>query len=354
MAVQVRRVHTPLRARLRFAAYAARLLVGRLLVLAILLVVGGATLLWRGDPAVVEHLDFIGACFLVYTQLFFEHLTDLPSDWVLRIMYFTVPVAGAFIIAEGLLKVGTSLMDFNNHRQAWVRIMAEIYRDHIVLIGLGHVGFRVLGELLGRGRQVIAVEALDHGQFVEEARARGVPLVIGDARRESLLRDLGIEHAACVIACTDNDLVNLEIALDVRTINPKVRLVMRFFDQSMAQKLGKAFHVDSTFSTSALAAPLFAAAALDEQVLGAYRLGDTVMASVQIDLHPGSPLIGKPLREAEELLDAAIVGIRREKQAATHKFSRSESLRQGDALICHVAVEEIAGVKRRAAPTATT
>ena len=128
MAVQVRRVHTPLRARLRFAGYAGRLLVGRLLVLTILLVVGGATLLWRGDPAVVLHLDFVGACFLVYTQLFFEHLTDLPSDWVLRIMYFTVPVAGAFIIAEGLLKVGTSLMDFNNHRQAWVRIMAEIYR----------------------------------------------------------------------------------------------------------------------------------------------------------------------------------------------------------------------------------
>ena len=77
------------------------------------------------------------------------------------------------------------------------------------------------------------------------------------------------------------------------------------------------------------------------------------MASVQIDLHPGSPLVGKPLREAEELLDAAVVGIRREKQAATHKFSRSESLRPGDALICHVAVEEIAGVKRRAAPLAT-
>jgi Trk K+ transport system NAD-binding subunit len=119
-----------------------------------------------------------------------------------------------------------------------------------------------------------------------------------------------------VIACTDDDLVNLEIALDVRAINPKIRLVMRFFDQNMAQKLGKAFHVDSTFSTSALAAPLFAAAALDEQVLGAYRLGDTVMVSVQIDVHPGSPMVGKTLLDAEQLLDAPIVGMRRE--AAAH------------------------------------
>ena len=121
MAVQLRRVHTPLRARLRFAGYAAGLLAGRLLVLVVLLVLGGATLLWRGDPEIVQHLDFVAACFLVYTQLFFEHLTDLPHDWVLRIMYFTVPVAGAFIIAEGLLKIGSSLMDFTNHRQAFTQ-----------------------------------------------------------------------------------------------------------------------------------------------------------------------------------------------------------------------------------------
>lgn len=348
MAVKLRRLQTPLRAQLRFAAYAARLLLGRLLILVALLVIGGLLLQWRGDPEVVAHLDFAAACYYIYTQLFFEHLLDLPHDWLLRVLFFVVPLSGAFILAEGLLKVGTSLLDFNNHRHAWVRIMAETYRDHIVLIGLGHVGFRVLGELLGRGREVIVVEARDGGQFVEEARARGVPLIIGDARRESLLRDLGVEHARCVIACTDDDLVNLEVALDVRAINPKIRLVMRFFDQSMAQKLGKAFTVDSTFSTSALAAPLFAAAALDDHVLGAYRLGEAVMVSVQIDVAAG-PLVGKSVLDAEQRLGAPVVGVRRHGQAATHKFSRQELLARGDALICHVATEEIAGVKARAA-----
>jgi Trk K+ transport system NAD-binding subunit len=349
MAAKLRRIPTPLRARLRFAVYAAQLLAGRLLVLAILLLVGGLTLQWRGDPADVAHLDLTAACYQVYTQLFFEHVSGFPSDWVLRIMFFTVPIAGVFILAEGLLKVGTSLLDFNNHRQAWVRIMADTYRDHIVLIGLGHVGFRVLGELLGRGRQVIVVEAQSSGQFIEEARARGVPLVIGDARRESLLRDLGIEHARCVIACTDNDLVNLEVAIDVRAINPNIRLVMRFFDQGMAQKLGKAFAVDSTFSTSALAAPLFAAAALDDHVLGAYRLGEAVMASIQIDVPAGSALLGRSVLDAEQTLAAAVVGLRRAGKPASHKFSRSELLGPGDALICHVAVDEIGEIKARAA-----
>ncbi len=337
-----------MRARLLFGLYAMRLLAARMVLLAALLVIGGLSLQWRGDPG--ANLDFVAACYQVYTQLFFEHSSGLPSDWILRIMYFTVPLVGAVVLAEGVLKIGTSLLDFNNHRIAWVRIMAETYRDHIVLIGLGHVGFRVLGELLARNRQVIVVENRDEGQFVEEARARGVPLVIGDARRESLLRDLGIDHAACVIACTDNDLANLEIAIDARQINPKIRLVMRFFDQTMAHKLGKAFSVDSTFSTSALAAPLFAAAALDENVLGAYRLGETVMVSVQIDVVNGSPLIGKTLLDAEQHLDAPVVGLRRHGEPPTHKFGRGETLAAGDALICHVAVSETRLVKARASP----
>lgn len=344
----VRRIRTPLAARLRFAAYAARLLAGRLALIAALTILGGTTLLWRGSAREIEGLDFVNACYQVYTQLFFEHVSALPDDWILRVMYFTVPIAGAFIVAEGLLKVGLSLLDFGNHQTAWIRIMAQTYRDHIILVGLGHVGFRVLEELLMRGRQVIVIEAREGGPFVEEARARGVPLVIGDARRESLIRELGLDHAACVVACTDDDLVNLEVGLDARQMNPNIRLVMRFFDQSMAKKLGKAFSVDSIFSTSALSAPLFAAAALDEKIHGAYRLGDTLMATLELEIGEKGPLVGKSAAEIRQLLDAPVVGIRRGKEPPTHRFKRDEPRRAGESVIVHVAVDEISAVKARA------
>lgn len=344
----VRRVRTPLLARLRFLAYALRLLAPRLAILAALTIAGGLTLLARGSAQEVAALDFVAACYQVYTQLFFEHVSGLPDDWVLRLMYFTVPIAGAFIVAEGLLKVGLSLFDFNNHQTAWIRIMAQTYRDHIILIGLGHVGFRVLEELLQRSHPVIVVEARGDGPFVEEARARGVPLMIGDARRESLLRDLGLDHAKCLVACTDDDLVNLEVGLDARQINPNIRLVMRFFDQNMARKLGKAFSVDSIFSTSALSAPLFAAAALDERIHGAYRLGDTLMATLELEITPTSPLVGKNATEIRAVLDAPVVGVRRGKEPPTHRFRREEPRHAGESIIVHVAVDEIAAVKARA------
>jgi voltage-gated potassium channel len=344
----IRRVPVPLAARLRFFAYALGLLAPRLALIAALTVVGGLTLRWRATSPDLVGLDFIAACYQIYTQLFFEHVSGLPNDWVLRVLYFTVPIAGAFIVAEGLLRVGVSLLDLRNHTTAWIRIMAQTYRDHIILIGLGHVGYRVLEELLARDRQVIVVESKEGGPFVEEARARGVPIVIGDARRESLLRELGLEHAACLIACTNDDLVNLETGLDARQINPNIRLVMRFFDNNMAKKLGKAFSVDSIFSTSALSAPLFAAAAIDERVHGAYRLGDTLMATLELDITDKSLLAGKNATEIRQILDAPVVGLRRGKEPPTHRFSRDEPRKPGESVIVHVALDEIAAVKARA------
>jgi hypothetical protein len=73
------------------------------------------------------------------------------------------------------------------------------------------------------------------------------------------------------------------------------------------------------------------------------------MASIQIDVPTGSGLLGKTVLDAEHTLAAAVVGLRRAGKPATHKFSRSELLGPGDALICHVAVEEIAELKTRAA-----
>lgn len=341
--------HSSWTARALFVGYALRLAAPRLLMMVAITLGGGLFYQARVNAQPGGKIDFVSACYQVYTQLFFEHASGLPQDVWLRGLFFFVPLVGALVLAEGLFKLGASLLDFSSHQQQWMRIMAKTYRDHVILIGLGHVGFRVLEELLARGVDVVAIESRDSGPFVEEARAQGVPLVIGDARRESLLTELGVEHAGALVACTDDDLVNLEAALDARKKNPGIRLVMRMFDQSMAQKIGDAFHVDSSFSTSAISAPLFAAAALDQSVLGAYRLGDTMMVSVELPLPKATPLDGKTVDEIEAALHAPVVGVHRKGSRATHNFARTERLEPGDAVICHVPADEVHALKDRAA-----
>jgi Trk K+ transport system NAD-binding subunit len=334
-------------ARLLFAGYAVRLAAPRMLILVAITLGGGLYYQARVKAATKVSVDFTAACYQVYTQLFFEHAAPLPADSGLRFLFFFVPIVGVFVLAEGLFKLGGSLVDFRSHQEQWMRIMAKTYRDHTLLIGLGHVGFRVLEELLFRGVDVVVIEAKDGGPFVDEARAQGVPLVIGDARRASLLTELGVEHAAALIAATDNDLVNVEAALDARKVNPSIRVVMRMFDQDMAQKIGDAFSVDASFSTSAIAAPLFAAAALDQNILGAYRLGDTMMVSVEVPLPDGSALDGKTVTDIQTALKAPVIGVHRKGSSATHNFANTERLSPGDKVICHVPVDNVGTLRER-------
>ena len=66
----------------------------------------------------------------------------------------------------------------------------------------------------------------------------------------------GIGHALPTTMLTNDDLANLEIALDAKRMNGTIRVVMRMFDQRLAGKVGGALELDESFSTSALAAPL--------------------------------------------------------------------------------------------------
>ena len=95
------------------------------------------------------------------------------------------------------------------------------------------------------------------------AQKHNVPVVIGTGREEGILDDINVGHAKSIICGTDDDLVNLEIALDARKINPNIRVVMRMFDQELAAKVRDAFDIHLCFSTSAIAAPLFATSSAD-------------------------------------------------------------------------------------------
>lgn len=69
-------------------------------------------------------------------------------------------------------------------------------------------------------------------------------------------------YARAIIIATNDDMANLEVALDARRMNPKIRVIMRLFDQRMADKFKEAALIDEAFSPAALAAPILAEMAL--------------------------------------------------------------------------------------------
>jgi voltage-gated potassium channel len=105
-----------------------------------------------------------------------------------------------------------------------------------------------------------------------------------------VLLKAGLERASAVIACTNDDLTNVEIAIDAREVRSDIRIVMRLFDQGLASKISHSFDIDAAFSASALAAPAFAAAAVDPSVRDSFYVDDVLFVHSAFEIPAGCSL----------------------------------------------------------------
>ncbi len=227
------------------------------------------------------------AAYTAFMLLLGELNAELPADPAGQLILYLFPLLGVIIMAEGLVKVGLTVFRKAENAGVWMEILANATSGHIILVGLGQVGFRTLEQLLAMGAEVFVVEADANGEHIATARAlaadgRPVHLLLGDARQEKLIRSLNPSRARAVVIATDDDLVNLEVALEVQEAAPEVNVVMRLFDQRLANRVKNAMGVDVSLSTSAVAAPIFAAAALDRRVVGAHRVGERTLLVVEV------------------------------------------------------------------------
>ena len=65
---------------------------------------------------------------------------------------------GLAVVADGVLRFGTALINKQSRGQKWQVAMASTYRDHIIVCGVGKVGYRVILELLKFKKDIIAIE----------------------------------------------------------------------------------------------------------------------------------------------------------------------------------------------------
>jgi Trk K+ transport system NAD-binding subunit len=288
-----------------------------------------------------EARDFGGALYAIYTQLFFEPTERLPEGLLGRALLWITPLAGVLLIAEGLVKVGASLFDPAARRETWVRLMSDQMRGHVVVCGLGQVGYRIVQELHGLGEQVVCVESRDKGSFLSEVQALGVPVHLGDARNDHVLRAAGVERAKAVICATGDDLANLETALDVKRLSPGTRVLMRMFDQGLAGKVGGAMALDQSFSTSALAAPLVAIRATRPEVLAAYRVGTAIRVTAA--LPAGRAAQGLRVAELESGCACRVVA----RNGGGGAIGPGDALAAGDELVVDVPIAGLGALRER-------
>ena len=279
------------------------------LILFVALVFGGALLFYffYTDPITGQRINFSEALYGTFALLFFQGSLQFPRQGFIQILYFIIPILGLVVVADGVIRFGVALTNKQERGQKWQIAMASTYSGHVIICGMGKVGYRVAVELMKFDRDVVAIENNPDGRFLEKTKALGIPVIIADARRSENLIKAGVEKADAVIPCTDNELTNLDIALDAREINPDAKIVMRMFDPELAQRVEKGFGIHTAYSVSALAAPTIAAASMRVNVRSSFYVGDQLLNISEITIHPGSTLEGWTIEQLEQSLDLSVV-----------------------------------------------
>jgi Trk K+ transport system NAD-binding subunit len=168
---------------------------------------------------------------------------------------------------------------------------------HVIVAGLGNVGSRIAGQLHDLGVDVVCVDRDENAAGISLARQLGLRVVIGETTREETLRSAGIRTSQALVSVTNSDIVNLETALHARALAADVRLVLRLSDDDLAERVQKTVGNAISRSVPYLAAPAFAAAMMEHQVLRTIPVGQHVLLIADVRVEAGAELAGQPVED---------------------------------------------------------
>jgi Trk K+ transport system NAD-binding subunit len=188
--------------------------------------------------------------------------------------------------------------------------LVEPLSDHVVVVGLGDVGTRVVRSLDDAGVTVVAIDRDAQARGVRLVRSRRIPLIIGDATHSDVLTAASVATCRTLVVVSTDDASNLETALLGRTANPTVRVVMRLFDGEFADRVQRAFSINVSRSVSYLAAPAFAAALLGRQVIATIPIDRHVLLVAEVPVGADSELEGMTVADLQRPHEARTVAIR--------------------------------------------
>jgi len=247
----------------------------------------GVTVPWMDRP------------FLMVQLMIIEPPEAIPSEAALVAFWYAMPIIFIVLIGLGAADFLDLFFNRDEARDRWSEAIAMTYRDHAIVLGVGHVGLRVVRDLHDLGIDVAVVDQNPHANATDALDKLGVPCVLGDVRAGATLERAGIDQAEVFVACTGDDRLNLEVCMRVRERAPDLRIVARVWDRSIGDRMEKFGLADLVLSAADLSAPAFAGAAAGVEITQTIQVAGAEYSSARVDIEPGSFLDGVRLGKVE-------------------------------------------------------
>jgi len=151
----------------------------------------------------------------VYFRVHPGQLSELYSFWGQCVLF-------GIIISIFILQ---ALQRYNP--QEGSRMLAREMKNHIIIVGCGHLGGRLVEHLRQSKLPYVLIEK--DSMVVDDLIRAGEPVIVDDAKQESTLADAGVDHAHLVVITSNNIETALLVTKRARDRNKKANIVVRCY-----------------------------------------------------------------------------------------------------------------------------
>jgi Trk K+ transport system NAD-binding subunit len=232
---------------------------------------------------------------------------------------------------------------------------ARHMRDHVVVVGLGSVGIRVVSDLAAAGYDVLVIESDENNRFLPTAAELDVPVIFGDPAMRQTLESARVDRARGVAVVTSDDMENIEtgiVLLEILGSDTKTPIVMRVQGRALGTAVNRRFGFENVRSIVDLAAPWFIGAAMGLQVLGTFWVGQRSFMVGGMLVAEGSELDG--LRMVDMSTQTRVIAIIRPEGPIRLRPRRDARLQAGDTVYLIGPYRELIATLRKGQPPPLT
>ena len=232
---------------------------------------------------------------------------------------------------------------------------ARHMRDHVVVVGLGSTGIRVVSELSAAGYDVLIIEKDEDNRLLSTAAELDVPVIFGDASMRQTLESARIDRARGVAVVTGHDMRNIEtgiVLLEILGSDTKTPIVMRVQGRALGTAVNQRFGFENVRSVVDLAAPWFIGAAMGLHVVGTFWVGQRSFMVGGMLVAAGSALDGRRMMDMST--QTRVIAIIRPEGPIRLRPRRDARLEAGDTVYLIGPYRELIATLRTGQPPALT
>ena len=207
--------------------------------------------------------------------------------------------------------------------------------NHYIICGFGRIGEIIARQLKERKIPLVIIE--NDPELITPLEESSYYFINGDASKEEVLLEAGIERAKGLVAVVSSDANNVFITLTARSLNPNIFIVARGVEPGSEQKLIRA-GADRVESPYELGGRKMAQTILRPNVTTFIELAmkeDVDLGMEEIMVAPTSALVGLALKDSgiRQQLNTIVVSIKRASGEMLFNPSPGTQIFAGDTLI---------------------